>query len=48
MNRKERRKIIFAEAVERGGTKPSLQRRKVIRRGKNKVARAARRTNRGR
>jgi hypothetical protein len=47
VNRRERREIVFAEAVERGGTKPSLLRRKVVRRNKSKTAKKARRTNRG-
>jgi hypothetical protein len=48
MNRKEKRNIIFAQAVERGGTKTPPELRKWHRRRKNKAARIARRVNRGR
>jgi hypothetical protein len=48
MNRRDTREIIFAQAVERGGTKPSPEARKTKRRSKNAQARKARRANRGR
>lgn len=46
MNRKELREIIFAQAVERGGTKRPPELRKWDRRAKNRAARRARRRNR--
>jgi hypothetical protein len=48
MNRKQKREVVYAQAVLDGGTKPSLERRKSVRRVKNRLARAARRRNRGR
>lgn len=46
MNRKDMREIIFAQAVERGGTKPTPESRKAKSRRKGRAARLARRRNR--
>lgn len=47
MNRKEKRDIVFQQAVERGGTKTPPDHKKANRRNKGKAAKKARRTNRG-
>lgn len=46
MNRKEKRDIVFQQAVERGGTKTPTEQRKAARRRRNQAARKARRAGR--